>query len=304
MNSFRDQAFFVALWLRVKLCSRELSNLFHTKPQSHKDVDVLITIVSPKPDDGYTNCMDVLPTADELVLYDQVSALAAELWAESREIEGLNTDPKMFSIMLFSRLWSNHRGFTVLWNNKLYLEADIVLRSGVETAICIAANFKLRNAFVTLMKQDAAFTILGQIKIHRDNGETELVRDAEEALRSLQARIPTGLKAAKLDWKRLAAEGGSPQLYDYHRHLSGVSSHVTGFSILRNISGSDDIEITRNEINALTRKMHLMMMAGATLQGSLIHSGMIANAVAAELAFDLTNQLAEISMYWPGVESE
>ena len=94
--------------------------------------------------------MDVLPTSDELVIYDEISALAAELWATSREIEGLSTDPKMFSIMLFSRLWSNHRGFTVLWNNKLFLEADIVLRSGVETAICIAANLKLKDTFVAL----------------------------------------------------------------------------------------------------------------------------------------------------------
>jgi hypothetical protein len=248
--------------------------------------------------------MDILPTADELVIYDEISGLASELWAQSREIESLNTDPKMFSIMLFSRLWSNHRGFTVLWNSKLYLEADIVLRSGVETAICIAANFRLKDAFVTLMNQDAAFTILGQIKIHRDNGENELVSDAEQTLRSLQARIPAGAKAAKLDWKWLAIQGGSPQLYDYHRHLSGVSSHVTGLSVLRGVSGSDEMDLSRKEINALTRKMHLMMMAGATLQGSLIHSGMIDNSSLAERAVELTNRLADISLFWPGVASE
>lgn len=248
--------------------------------------------------------MDVAPTAHELIIYDEISALAAEIWARSREVEGLNTDPKMFSVTLFSRLWSNHQGFTLLWNNKLYLEADIVLRSGVETAICIAANLKLKETFVALMGQDAAFTIQRQIKIHRESGEMELVRDAEQTLRSLQSRIPTGAKAAKLDWKWLAIQGGSPQLYDYHRHLSGVSSHVTGLSVLRGVSGSDDVEIARKEVNALTRKMHLMMMAGATLQGSLIHSGMIADAAAAKRALDLTSRLAEISMLWPGVADD
>lgn len=59
---------------------------------------------------------EIEPTQDELALYDDVSHLAASLWKKSGDMEGLNTDPKMFSNSLFKRLWSNHRGYTLLWN--------------------------------------------------------------------------------------------------------------------------------------------------------------------------------------------
>jgi hypothetical protein len=36
--------------------------------------------------------------------------------------------------MLFKRLWSNHRGYAVLWNNRLQTESDIILRSGIEAS--------------------------------------------------------------------------------------------------------------------------------------------------------------------------
>jgi hypothetical protein len=153
--------------------------------------------------------MDLEPTSEELAIFDDISRLGASLWEKSLDVVGLNTDPKMFSVMLFKRLWSNHRGYTILWNNALHLEADILLRCGLEAAICIAANFKLRDGFVGLVRQDAASTVAGQIKLHRDNSDVEMVREGEAMLREMQAHLPPGTKAARLDWKSLAEQGGA-----------------------------------------------------------------------------------------------
>lgn len=241
------------------------------------------------------------PTPDELALYDDISRVASTLWTKSTAIAGLNNDPKMFSIMLFKRLWSHHRGFTLLWKQKLYTEGDILLRAGLEAAICIAANFELQQGFVSLMRADAAFTLTGQIKLHRNAGDVELVREAEATLRDLQAGLPTGAKAAKLDWAALAQQGKVSQLYAWHRMLSGVSSHVTGLSILRGVVNEGSKE-PQDELLALTRKMHLMMMAGATLHGSMLHAGMIDDPASVETAAGLIDRMNSLSWGWPGVE--
>lgn len=243
---------------------------------------------------------EVAPTADELALYDEISQTAEGLWAKSTQISGLNTDPKMFSIMLFKRLRSHHRGFTLLWNERLYTDADILLRAGIEAAICIAANFELRERFVAMMRSDAAFTLTGQIKLHRAAGDRDLVRDGEATLRDLQRGLSS--KAAKLDWADLAEQGKIPQLYTWHKMLSGVSSHITGLSLLRGVVSDDQSTQLQSELKALTRKMHLMMMAGATIQGSILHAGMIDDADTVEHALSLMNRMSALSWDWPGVE--
>lgn len=240
------------------------------------------------------------PTSEELEIYDSISVLTDQIWSISKEIEGLNTDPKMFSIMLFQRLRSNHRGFTILWNNSQHLEADIVLRSGIETAICLVALREMKDGFIKLLKKDAAFTILGQIKSSRDAGEVELVNEGEATLRMLKSTFDDEEKPSKLNWKMLADTGGFPQLYGYHRHLSGVSSHVTGLSILKRIMDVDGTDDNQQKLRSLERKMHLMMMAGATLQGSIVHAGMIDHLPSADAALSLMHRLAGISHLWPG----
>lgn len=243
------------------------------------------------------------PSADELAIYDDISKIGERLWRISTAVEGLNTDPKMLSIMLYKRLWSNQRGYTALWKMNLNLEADIVLRSALEAAICIAANAKLREGFFLLLSKDAAATIQGQIKIHRDNQAYDLVREGEAALRLLQAKLPVGDKPATLRWKELAEQGGSPQLYSFHKMLSSASSHVTGLSILRGVT-NEPMDANQREISELERKMHLMMMAGAMLQGARLHSVMIEAYAELEIATALTDRLATLSMRWPGVRPD
>lgn len=239
-------------------------------------------------------------TLDEAGIFNDITALGASLWAKCQNVEGLSTDPKMFSIMLFKRLWSNHRGYAVLCNNALQLESDIILRSAVEASICLAANHELKAKFVALMHGDAIFTLLGQIKIHRDEGSLDMVRESEAVLRHLQARFPTVTKPARLDWKRLAEHGKVPQLYGWHRMLSGLSSHVTGASILTAVAPAEGPN-PAEELEPLQRKMHLMMMAGTTLQGSLRHAGMLNDPEGVERTVTLLNRLGDLSWKWPGV---
>lgn len=238
-------------------------------------------------------------SVDEKALFDEISKLGSKLWAISKQVTGLNSDPKMFSVMLFKRLWSNHRGYAVLHNSGLQLEADIVLRSGVEAAICLAANYHLRDGFVRLMRSDTAYTLQGQIKIHRQEGSTELVKRGEEQLRSLMAKMPDGTKPARLNWKTLADEGKVPLLYAFHRHLSGISSHVTGMSVLKGVVDlGDESKMLQNELSTLSRKMHLMLMAAATLQGAMLHAAMIGEDEIAADAKSLSDRLDALSKSW------
>ncbi|MGE0776206.1 MAG: hypothetical protein AB7G25_04975 [Sphingomonadaceae bacterium] len=243
---------------------------------------------------------EIKVTNDELALFDEISLLAKTLWENSVGMEGLNTDPKMFSNALFKRLWSNHRGYTLLWNNVFRLESDIILRSALEASICIAANMVLKEEFVLLMKRDAAFTLLGQIRSQREDGETKMVRDGEALLRQIQAELPEGQKPAKLQWKELAEIGGVPLLYTWHRMLSGVSSHVTGLSVLDGFGGQG-LDDKHAELSKLNRKMHLMMMAGAMLQGTIFHAIMIEQNTAFDAAMALAKRMDALSWSWPGV---
>jgi hypothetical protein len=240
-------------------------------------------------------------TADELSIYDEIGRAAASLWEFSKDIKGLNTDPKMFSIVLFKRLWSNHRGFTLLWNNSLFREGDIILRSGLEAAICIGANYVLREAFISLLRGDAAFSVQSDIKLNSQNLEKEAVMEGEETLKMLLDGLPEGSKAAKLDWKSLAEQGHLSQLYGFYRALSSRSSHVTGLSILPDMQDVSANDEKHNELRQLTKKMHFLMMAGATLQGTHIHAQMIEQEIHINRANQLIEQMNVLSQNWPGV---
>ena len=239
-------------------------------------------------------------TKEEFAIYDEISRLGESLWNASLKVVALNRDPKIFSVMLFKRLWSNHRGYTLLHNNKFSLEAEIILRSGLEAAICIAANYQLRDEFVNLMRSDAAFTLLGQIKVFRKAGANDLVKDAEATFRSLKAGLLVGTKPARLNWYTLAQQGKVSHLYDFYRRLSGVSSHVTGMSLLNGVIDADGGGAdTQDEFRKLSKRMHLMMMAGATLQGSKLHAEMIDDEEHTQAAKILLDKLNVISKVWP-----
>lgn len=241
--------------------------------------------------------IEISPTGGELALFDDISKLAHSLWKKTLAFSGLNTDPKMHSCILFKRLWSNHRGYTLLWNNHLHLESEIILRSALEAAICLSAIVELKEEFILLLKQDAAFTLQGQIKIYRHHDEKGMVREGEQVLRLLQNGLPEGVKAVKLDWKQLAAKGQAPHLYDWHKNLSGISSHVTGLSIIPGFGG-EGLDEQQKELRETKRVMNLMIMAGTTLQGSMCHARMIGDNEEMQTARGLAERMNTLSWGW------
>ena len=99
---------------------------------------------------------------------------------------------------------------------------------------------------------------------------------------------------------RGVSQGEVPHLYAWHRQLSGISSHVTGLSVLRGVIPVEG-ENPAAELAPMQRKMHLMMMmAGATLQGCLQHGGMLNDVEAMEATIVLLTRLSDLSFKWPG----
>ena len=241
------------------------------------------------------------PTSDEKGLFDEISQLADVVWEKSKDVAGTMADPKLVSVILFKRLRANHRGYAVLWNNECYMEGEIIVRSAVETAICLAANSKMGDEFPSLMRRDAAATLKGQITLHKEAGDTERAKSTEAALHFLESKFAEGEKPAYLQWKSLAEAGEVPLLYNFHKMLSGMSSHVTGLSLIRGI-GDAETEEMQSELLSLSKRSYFNMMAGATLHGSLIHAGMIDDAEIAASALLLVNRMNDLSMSWPGVE--
>jgi hypothetical protein len=244
---------------------------------------------------------EIAPTADEKALYDSISHFANIIWEKTSGLQGATNDPKMLSNALFKRLWSHHRAYTELWLKDSYpIECDMILRAALEAAICLSANFRMREEFVLLMRRDAAHTLQGQIRSQRDVGEMDIVRDAEAALRPILASLPDGVGSAQLNWKSLATSGEVPLLYSWHRMLSGISSHVTGLSIIQAF-GREELDEQQRLYAHMTRKMHLMMIAGATLQGTMFHTSMMEAKEEFEIGLALIDRMNDLSWNWPGV---
>lgn len=244
--------------------------------------------------------MTIEITQQELAFFDKVTNYAGSIWNKTAGVEGLSSDPRMFSSMLFKRLWSNHQGYIVLWKQKLHLEADIILRSGIEAAICLAACYHLKSDFVQLMRGDTIYTLKGQIKMWREDGAEGMVRDSEALLRRMQQGFPDHAKADRLRWDQLAEAGQASHLYGWHRMLSGVSSHVTGISVITGIEDVADPSLARS-LGPHQRKLHLMMMANGTLTGARHQAAMFEDEQGCREALELLDELYDLSFDLPGV---
>lgn len=239
----------------------------------------------------------LLFTDEERALVDDLSQAAGELWSASEKLEVVNTDPRAVSLMLYRRLWSNHRGFLVLWKVNRSLEASIILRSALEVSICLAANHTMRDDFYQLLLGDLVSTLKNQIKRWREDGFEKLVADGEEQLR-VQAKKVLG-KPCAFNWKALADIGGQQQLYSYHKQLSMVSSHVTGLSLMRGMAGVDGAgEQLNDRLKELDGPMQIRQMMIATLIGAKFHAGMIEMPESIATIAALEERLTLVSMGW------
>lgn len=230
---------------------------------------------------------------EELALYDAVTELGMSLWSISAPIKGMSNDPLMISVVLFKRIYTNHQAFTLLWKNGLYLEAEIVLRSALEAAICIAANRIIRADFEQLIRVDAAWTVSNQAKKFRKAGNDSMAEDAEETLESIKSRLPQNTKLANLSWDSLAEQGEVPDLYLMYKVISGFSAHIGGFSMQRDIVAANlpDHEAV---LNGNERRQYLLWMTAAMLAASSRHAEMVGALKDLETAIALNTRLAAV----------
>jgi hypothetical protein len=242
--------------------------------------------------------MDSLTTDQEIRLFNDITAYAESLWNKTAGMVASTTDPKLFSAMLYTRLWSHHRGFTTLWEDGHGLEAAIILRAGIEVAICLAANAALKDEFINLMRQDAAWTFERQKNAHRHDGEIDGVRNNERVVNDLKQGLPPGVKPAKLNWQKLAEQGKVDGLYGEYSLLSGMSSHVTGASVLAALTPTDDEDGELRRVRAFQRRRHLIMMGGATTIGATRHALMLDEHGAVETGLRLFDRLGAVTGAW------
>jgi len=179
--------------------------------------------------------------------------------------------PEGVSTMLYTRLWSNHGAYLTLWKAGHRLEADIILRSAVEAAICLAANKVLGKAFYPLILADLATTLKTRASQFRSAGSTRLAQEAEELRQRLMPR--TEGKRGYLNWSVLAEASGHPELYDLHQHLSSSAAHVAAYSMMRGVTGEDGTLAAQHaELAVIEGARHPVFMANATLLGATMHA--------------------------------
>ncbi|MFN7390312.1 hypothetical protein [Brevundimonas sp.] len=212
--------------------------------------------------------------ATAAAIFNETNRLGGALWAKSTLISGTNSSPKMVSTMLFRRLWSHHRGYALLFNDNLNVDADILLRASIEASICIAANYHLPDGLWLALKQDALHTVLGHVKQFRDAGDMEMVKAAEATCRWISEGLPSNAKGKKLEMKDLADAGKVPILYHMYKALSGMSSHVSGLSIMRGVVTDDGPDL-QDDWTRLNRQVHPVWQAVATLQGCFFQAIML-----------------------------
>lgn len=213
----------------------------------------------------------------DIVFMNDLTALGARLMTASEQMSFRTDDYRATSLMLNRRLWSHHRGFVTLWKAGHTLEGAIILRSGIEAAICISANYVMRDGFYPLLKGDLAATLKGAIKHWRADEASDLVVSYEEALRHLLPTCPVG--PTSLNMRELADSGGQKDLYGYYKWLSMTSTHVTGLSLLSGVVGVDDALLAEQvETNKINQQMQPMMMAGASTMGFKLHAAVVGHA--------------------------
>lgn len=204
--------------------------------------------------------------------------VGARLWTATQGWQGLNTDPRLFSCQLYHRLWAHTRAFNVLFSNKLNDDAEIIVRSAIEVAICFASLKAKPAEFVTAIREDAAFTTEGQIPLWT-RADAELGAEAAATIALVFGPPANGKKYQKLDFPALAKGAGVAKLHDWHKHLSATAVHVTGLSIMKSVEAAGQSEWTA------TRKGFSIGMSCAAFQlGMTVHAEMIeANEISDEL---------------------
>ncbi|PIB92740.1 DUF5677 domain-containing protein [Caulobacter sp. FWC2] len=187
----------------------------------------------------------------------EIAEIGNDLGEASLNVQGVADDPAVISTALFWRATSHFRAFTVLWQADQILECEIILRSSIEVAICLANLDARRGDFIADLTNDVSATMNGQVRMMRKAqfGFSEII--AAEWARELES---TG---KRLDLEVLARQADVADLYTYHRVLSGVAVHITGVSIGRHtpfIDAEEEPSAATETAQADRRRVVLWML--------------------------------------------
>ncbi|RAK64966.1 DUF5677 domain-containing protein [Phenylobacterium kunshanense] len=199
-------------------------------------------------------------------LTNEVQLLCVDLNDRTSSWQGMSTDPAAFSLILFKRAYGHVRAFSLLYNEKLYLDADACGRNAVEVAICLANLAARPGGFIADLRSDAASTAKGQMPNWGLDDPEFADQATGDLTRIFGDRRSDGSRHQKLNMSALADGAGLSHLYRWYRHFSGMRVHVTGLSILSNIVavGDDDHETSVDAFRRLSRIHGLAAVGGAS----------------------------------------
>lgn len=229
-------------------------------------------------------------------LTNEAQQLCVDLNDRTSLWQGMSNTPAAFSLILFKRAYGHVRAFSLLYNDKFYLDADACARNAVEVAICLA-NLAVRpDGFIADLRSDAAATARGQIP----QWALDDPKFADEATGDI-ARIfgdkrSDGLKHQKLSMSALADGAGLAHLYTWYRHFSGIRVHVTGLSVLANIVAVGDVdhEASVDAFRRLGRIQGLAAVGGASVISCEAHAKLHSVDDLCERAVELMRKMSAL----------
>lgn len=205
-----------------------------------------------------------------------IAAIGNSLGQASTNVVATGDDPKFLSLALFWRAWNHFHAFTMLWKAELYIDAEIILRSTIETAICLANLNARRMDFTSDLMADLSHTMGGQVKMLR-RAQFDF---SEEVAEQWAEELKT--KGARMDLETLAKDGHVDNLYAFHRLLSAYSVHITGMSVGRHCPVGDEDDEWNKTLEATKeadRRRSVVWMLTAMTATLLAHAEIIDDRV-------------------------
>jgi hypothetical protein len=187
----------------------------------------------------------------------EIAVIGNSLGEATLTVEGVGDDPKVISTLLYWRATGHFRTFTMLWHADQILECEIILRSSIEVAICLANLDIRRGAFISELTDDVSATMTGQVKMMRKAQFAFSEAIAADWAQELAS------KGKRLDLEALAKQAGVDDLYAYHRVLSGIAAHITGVSICRHnpfVNAADEETLSDPDATGDRRRVVLWML--------------------------------------------
>lgn len=225
----------------------------------------------------------------------ELTDIGNSLGKATTEVQAEISDPVVMSMVLFTRAWTNFRGVQSLWQADLILEAEIILRSLIETAICLANLDVRREDFIKDLGEDLSHTMHGAVRMMR-KAEYDFADVIEKDFADVLEK-----KGEQLRMETLATQASVPDLYSFHRVLSGAAAHITGVSIARHspLGGLDEETTQKLEDAAkIDRRRVILWTIPAMIAATMAHARIIENAEHAALAEALSAKLGpEIEKY-------